>query len=604
MGRVSKGEAPSATELVEASLRHGQQALLVSRLRERHAVEVARQLDRCGFAALDVFGGATFEAQVRFLGENPFERLRAIRKAAKSTPLMANLAAQSLVGHHHYADDVVDAFIKLTADAGIDIIRISDPLNDARNFERAISAAKHAKKTVEGVIVHSDHSEMEQSVLLAQSLQDLGCDRLCIHDPLGILNMSGSKSLVSAIRAVVELPIGVSVSAQTGQADLACISAIEGGATRIDTALSPLAGGTSFPASEAILAALVGSDAATNLDLGKIAQAAAVLESVLVHYLEIGDPTALRLDTAALLGKVPATAMGPALAELRERDALDRIGDVEKEISKVRKELGMPPLVTPLTEIIATQAVYNVTEGGRYLAISQEVKDYCLGLYGTPPGPIDKKVQSSVNGRESPITCRPADLIDPALPNATKECKRDGIEPTSENVVGVALFGQEWIDLARGVSQVELLGDEKPEATADVVMAAPVSVEVEPQSVAAGATPAHESRDLTVEVDGQSYAVRVTGAPGSFSGSNGASAVAVPAPPAAGAGAVLAPMQGLILKVVVKVGDQVSIGDVVAVLEAMKMQNDVTATKAGTVTAIHVNEGSVVSANDPVVSVS
>jgi pyruvate carboxylase subunit B len=597
-------KAPGKTELVEASLRHGQQSLLVSRLRERHAVEVARQLDKCGFAALDVFGGATFEAQVRFLGENPFERLRAIRKAAKSTPLIATLAGQSLVGHRHYADDVVDAFIKLIADSGIDIVRISDPLNDARNFQRAIAAAKRVKKTVEGVIVHSDRSEVEQSVLLAQALRDLGCDRLCIQDPLGILSVSGAKNLVTAVRAAADLPIGVSVSAQTGQADLACISAIEAGAARIDTALSPLAGGTSFPASEAILAALEGGDGATKLDLGKIAEAAATLEALLVHYVEIGDPTALRLDTAALLGKVPATAMRPALEELRERDALDRIDDVEKEISRVRKELGTPPLVTPLTEIIATQAVYNVTEGGRYLTISQEVKDYCLGLYGAPPGPIDKKVQSSVNGRESPITCRPADLIDPAIPTATKECKRDAIDPTNENVVGVALFAREWVDLISGSSQIEILGDEQPHPPTEVVVTPPTTAEAEPQLSTSEPPPTQESRDLTVVVDGESYAVRVTGAVGSFSGSNGASAVAVSPPPVAGAGAVLAPMQGLILKVAVKVGDTVAIGDVVAVLEAMKMQNDVTTTKSGTVTAIHVNEGSVVSANDPVVSVS
>jgi pyruvate carboxylase subunit B len=594
----------SKTELVEASLRHGQQALLVSRLRERHAVEVARQLDKCGFAGLDVFGGATFEAQVRFLGENPFERLRAIRKAAKSTPLIANVAGQSLVGHRHYADDVVDAFVKLIADSGIDIVRVSDPLNDARNFERAITAAKQAKKTVEGVIVHTDRSVAEQSVLLAQSLRDLGCDRLCIQDPLGILSVNVAKSLVSSIRAVVDLPIGVSVSAQTGQADLACISALEAGAGRIDTALSPLAGGTSFPASEAILAALAGGDSDTDLDLGKIAEAAAVLEAILAHYMEIGDPTALRLDTAALLGKIPATAMGTALTELRERNALDRIDDVEKEISKVRKELGTPPLVTPLTEIIATQAVYNVTEGGRYLTISQEVKDYCLGLYGAPPGPIDKKVQSSVNGRESPITCRPADLIDPALPDATKECGRDGIEATKENVVGVALFGREWTDLARGTSQVEALGDEQPAIATQLADTSSSSAQPELQTPSPQPAPVNESRELTVEVDGQSYAVRVTGAAGSFSGSNGASAAAVPATVTVGAGAVLAPMQGLILKIAVKVGDKVAVGDVVAVLEAMKMQNDVTATKSGTVTAIHVNEGSVVSANDPVVSVS
>jgi pyruvate carboxylase subunit B len=590
------------TELVEASLRHGQQALLVSRLRERHAVAVAGLLDKCGFAGLDVFGGATFEAQVRFLGENPFERLRAIRKAAKSTPLIANLAAQSLVGHRHYADDVVDAFVKVIADAGIDVIRISDPLNDARNFQRAVAAAKNAKKTVEGVIIHSDHSDLEQAVALAQALRDLGCDRICIHDPLGILSVKTSTDLVSAVRAAVDLPLGVSISAQTGQADFACIAAVQAGAIRVDTALSPLAGGTSFPASEAMLAALAKGEYDTKLDLGKVADASAALEGVLAHYAEIGDPGALRLDTAALRGNVPVTAMGSALAELRDRGALDRIDDVETEIGKVRKELGTPPLVTPLTEIIAMQAVYNVTDSGRYLTLSQEVKDYCLGLYGAPPKPVDKKVQSLVNGRESPITCRPADLIDPALPQATKDCEREGVETSLQNVAGVALFASEWIDLVTGAAHVELLGDETPESAQAPAAEEPAAAGTEAVS-ADPPPPAHESRDLTVEVDGQSYAVRVTGEVGSFSGSNGSSAVAVAATPTVGTGAVLAPMQGLILKVPVSVGDTVAVGDVVAVLEAMKMQNDVTATKSGKITAIHVSEGAVVSANDPVVSV-
>jgi pyruvate carboxylase subunit B len=593
----------SRTELVDASLRHGQQSLLVSRLRERHAVAVAACLDKCGFAGLDVFGGATFEAQVRFLGENPFERLRAIRKAAKSTPLIATLASQSLVGHRHYADDVVDAFVKVIADAGIDIIRISDPLNDARNFQRAIAAAKNAKKIVEGVIVYSGESDAETAVALALELRDQGCDRLCIQDSLGVLSVKASRDLVAAVLAEVDLPLGVSISAQTGQADFASVAAIASGAVRVDTALSPLAGGTSFPASEAMLAALAGGDHDTKLDLGKVGEAAAELEAALSLYADIGDPAALRLDTAALRGRVPVTAMGGALTELRDRGAVNRLAEVEAEITKVRRELGTPPLVTPLTEIVAMQAVYNVCDGGRYLTLSQEVKDYCLGLYGRPPRPVDKKVQALVNGRESPITCRPADLIEPALPEASKDCRREGVEPTPQNVVGVALFANEWIELVSGASHVELLGDEAPTAPEAVAGddAEPARTEIESAPPPA---PQQESRDLTVEVDGQSYAVRVIGALGSLHGGNGSSAVAVSAPAAVGAGAVLAPMQGLILKVRVTVGDTVAIGDVVAVLEAMKMQNDVTATQSGTVTAIHVTEGSVVSANDPVVSVN
>jgi pyruvate carboxylase subunit B len=593
-------------ELVETSLRHGQQSLLVSRLRQRDAVLVAERLDGCGFTALDVFGGSTFEASLRFLAEDPFDRLRAIRAAAPITPLLAVVGGQALVGHRHVADDVVDAFIAAAAQAGVDIFRCYDPLNDVRNLTRCVSAVQAAGKVGEGVIVYDafPHDELGHVVTTAKRLVEAGFPTLCLHDPLGVLGVANASAAVTAVREATGVPLAVSISAQTGQAALACYAAALAGAYRVDAALSPLGGGASMPAAEALVAGFAGTDVDPGLDLANVADAALALEEVLMRYAEVTDALATRIDTSALRGLLPPSAMGHALAELRHRDSLNRLPEVEHEVARVRVELGSPPLVTPLTEIIATQAVYNVCEGDRYATISQEVKDYCLGLYGEPPEPIDPDVRRLVNGREEPITCRPADLLEPALPAARRELKREGVpKPSDAAVATYVLFPADYLSLIRGEAVAESLADEA-ETAAD---AAPETASEEtardgpvPDAAVEEAQPA--VRELTVEVDGQSYNVRVIGAPDAPSltlpsGSTPAPAVAVRE------GTVVAPMQGLILKVAVKAGDRVKLGDVVAVLEAMKMQNDITATRTGTVTSVFVEEGVVVSPRDPIVHI-
>src|SRR5438477_7056564 len=343
-------------ELVETSLRHGQQSLLISRLRERHAVPVAEVLDRCGFAALDVFGGTTFEACLRFLAEDPFARLRAIRAAAPITPLLAMVGGQALVGHRHVADDVVDAFIAAAAAAGVDIFRCYDPLNDTRNLERCAAAVAAAGKQAEGVIVYSDvPGDAGGLVAVAQRLVAIGYPSLCVHDPLGVLAATNAAELVTELRDATGVPVAVSIAAQTGQATLAAYASALAGAHRIDVALSPLAGGASLPAAEAVLAGFAGSPVDPGLDLEPVAEAALVLEQALVHYADVIDPLAMRLDTSALRGLLPPSAMGHALAELRERDAVGQLGEVEAEVARVRAEMGNPPLVTPITEVLATR---------------------------------------------------------------------------------------------------------------------------------------------------------------------------------------------------------------------------------------------------------
>jgi pyruvate carboxylase subunit B len=591
-------------ELVETSLRHGQQSLLVSRLRLRHALPVAETLDHCGFAALDVFGGSTFEASLRFLAEDPFARLRAIRAAAPITPLLAMIGGQSLVGHRQVPDDVVDAFIETSATAGVDIFRCYDPLNDVRNLERCATAIAATGKQAEGVIVYNEVPGRGPDALgdVARHLVDAGYPTICLHDPLGVLGTARAATAVSVIREAVGVPVAVSITAQTGMAALACQAAALAGAYRADCALSPLAGGASMPAAEALIAGFADTAVDCGLDLERVAAAALVLEQELLHYADVIDPLAARLDTSALRGLLPPSAMGHAIAELRERNALGQLAEVEAEVAQVRAELGYPPLVTPLTEIMATQAVYNVVEGDRYATISQEIKDYCLGLYGEPPEPVDRDVRRLVNGREEPITCRPADLLEPAMEATRRDLVREGYpKPGHDAMVTYALFPNAFLALERGEAVSESLGDEpdlEPSASATETQSENVAAPDEPAGVE---TPAPAVRELTVEVDGQSYAVRVIG--GLDTGGVAVAGPAQPAAPVVREGTVVSPMQGLLLKVNVKVGDKVALGDVVCVLEAMKMQNDITATRAGTITEVYASEGTIVAPRAPLVQI-
>jgi pyruvate carboxylase subunit B len=603
----------ASLELVETALRHGQQSLLLSRLRRRHLIPVAALLDRCGFASLDVFGGATFEACLRFLGEDPFERLRALKKDAPSTPLLALVRGQALVGHRQMADDVVDAFVRVSAEAGIDIFRCYDSLNDARNLERIVTAVHAAGRHAEGALVYTESPvhDVDRFVALGVRLRGLGYDSLCIYDPAGLLGAGTATALVRGLIAATGLPVNVHSAALTGQAGLAYLAAAEAGASSLDVALSPLAGGSSLPASEGVIHALVGTAQETGCDLDTVAAATGMLEESMGLYRAFADPAAWRLDTSVLRTQLPPASVDHLQAELRDRDAMGRLAEVQLEIPRVRAELGHPPLITPIAQIVATQAVYNVCDGERYATISQEVKDYCLGLYGEPPGPVDPGVRRVVNGREEPITCRPADLLEPQLPQLRHETERDGIPIRDDaDLVAYALFPAETAALLRGEAVAELLGDEhepEPEPDAASGTAAAAAEPVAEAVTASAPEPAVEVRQLTVEVDGEEYAVRVTAPAGTFGGGGGGAAhdgvAAGSGRPVIHEGTVMAPMQGLILRVPVSVGDQVALGDVVAVLEAMKMQNDVTATRAGVVREVYVTEGMVVSPQDPIVRV-
>ena len=410
-------------ELVEASLRYGQQALMLSRLRQRHAPRAAELLDICGFSALEVFGGATFEAQLRFLGKDPFERLRALAAAAPD-PADGHPQRPDAGQPRHLPDDVVEAFIRLAAEAGIGVFRILDPLNESPTWQPRWGPPRRRehRRGGRGLL----RRRRATLAAVARDLAGIGCDAVCLHDPLGAAGSARAAALVGAAAGRAASRHG-ELLRPGGPGRDRLPGRSQGGATRADVCVSPLGGGAALPPRGGADRGLRGHRDSTGLELEPVVRVAHLLEEVAPLYADSVDPALWRFDGAALRGMLPVAAMGHGIAELRDRGALDRLPDVEAEISPVRRQLGDPPLVSPLPEVITTQAVYNVFEGDRYATISQEIRDYCLGYFGTPPDPIDPDVRELVNGREEPITCRPADLLEPGLPAASGELAREGV---------------------------------------------------------------------------------------------------------------------------------------------------------------------------------
>ncbi len=596
--------------LVDTSLRWGQEALLVSRLRSRHAVQVARALDGCGFAALDVMGSAAFEASLRFLGEDPFERLSELRQAISSTPMMVTLGGQVGFSHHHLPDDVIDMMVKELRNRGVDWIRVYDSLNRLDSVQHLIERARHAKQHVDGFVVYNPTPAYTAKKLaaLAKAMSEAGCERITVYDPLGILSEHQAREVVAACVKAAGVPCGIASSMITGIAPLAYSGAIDAGATFVDTCLPALSSAASAPAVEAVIHGLETkvTFAAGNADARHAAEEAT--ESMLGLYEEVLDPFRWRHDTAPLEGALPVSSIPAVLEHLQSLEELsgERLAAIAREAAAVSEDMGEPSWVTPLREIVAMQATYNVVEGDRYVQISQEIKDYFLGLYGHPPGAVNPSVERTVNGMEEPITCRPADVLEPGIPHARKMLEAEDVPVTDASTVMYAMYPSLYLAYARG----ELLPERLPDDAVVVedALQAGETLEVE---AAEGAAPVEEIveeesfEEMTVEVDGETYHVRILERSGVAAIVEGSTPVAAPKP-AGGKrkeGTVVAPMQGLILKVHATPGAKVKMGDVVAVLEAMKMQNDIVATRDGVVKEVYVKEGSVVKPDDPVVLV-
>jgi pyruvate carboxylase subunit B len=588
--------------LIDTTFRDAQQSLLGGNLSGDEIVPIAAKMDGIGFAAMEAFGGATFETQVRRV-EDPWEYLRQLRKVTPNTPIQALIRGQNLVANRNFADDVVELFVKHAAKCGIDVFRVFDPLNDLRNMEATIAAALKAKKKVQGALSYatSPAHNVELWCSLAKGLVNMGCHEVVIKDTSGLLSPQATWELVTALKETVKVPIDIHSHCSSGMAPMAYMAGVEAGATILDVAMSPLAWGTSQPAVESVVAALKGGEYDTGLDLEKMWDVQHDVELLKRKHIKQLSPVADRVDASILRYQMPGLMLEDIVHQLDAHKAGGRIAEVLDEANRVRLELGYPPLVAPIRQMIATQAVYNVIEGDRYATVTQELKDYLQGLYGRPPVPADPELRRLVLGREEPITIRPADLLEPQVEVARQQLRKMGFEPDDDSVLIHLLFPNLAPAYLRGPSPAHV---EEPRPAAVTVAADPPPP---PASAPVPAPPpqAVGTAEFEVEVEGEVFKVRVSGAGMVVVPGGGAASTATPtaAPPSIGEGTVIAPMQGLIVKIPVKPGDAVKLGDVVAVLEAMKMQNDIVTTVAGKVREVYVKEGDVVTPSQPLLAI-
>jgi pyruvate carboxylase subunit B len=566
----------SRVKLTDTVFRDAHQSLLATRMRTRDMLPIAEKMDQVGFFSLETWGGATFDTCIRYLNEDPWERLRALKKAMPNTPIQMLLRGQNLVGYRHYADDVVDKFVEKAATNGVDIFRIFDAVNDIRNMERSIKAAKKMEKHIQGGISYTI-SPVHSNELFAQfavQLAELGCDSICIKDMAGLITPKNAHELIRAVKKEVNLPINLHTHCTSGMAQMSYFYACQAGVDILDTAMSPISGGSSQPATESLVASLQGTPYDTGLDLELLTEIKRYFEKIMEIYAPVFNPISARLDTNVLVYQVPGGMLSNLVSQLMEQKAIDKYEEVLVEIPKVRKDLGYPPLVTPTSQIVGTQAVLNVITGDRYKMVPKEVKDYVKGLYGKSPAMIDPKVRLKVLCDEEPITVRPADLLAPEYENAKKAVDALKLAKQDEDYLTYALYPQVALKFLQGAAVEEQLIKNPPAA----VVSAPINA---------------EPMALNVEIDGESYLVKV--AP--------AGMTIEEAKPKAPKDGLTVPMQGVIIRYKVEKGDRVEEGDVVAVLEAMKMEQNILANKSGIVKEIYINTGTTVTPGDVLMTI-
>ncbi len=430
--------------VTETVLRDGHQSLIATRMTTEEMLPILETLDNIGYNALEMWGGATYDACIRFLDEDPWDRLRIIRKKVKNTKLQMLLRGQNLLGYRHYADDVVDEFVDRAVANGIDVIRIFDALNDMRNIERAIQATKkcgaHAQGTMSYTIspIHTN----EVFVELAKEIEQMGADSVCIKDMAGLLDPYNTYKLVKDIKAAISIPLEIHTHATSGLGSLTYMKAIEAGADMIDTALSPFAEGTSQPPTEPIAFAFKGTEYDLGLDLDLLNEASEYFKPIREKYIANGlmDPKLMGVDINTLKYQVPGGMLSNLVSQLKQANAMDKFEEVLREVPRVREDFGYPPLVTPSSQIVGTQAVLNVVMGERYKMVPKEAKDLVKGMYGKATIPIKQEVVDKILKGEPQVTCRPADLLEPELDQMKKECAKWIHQ--EEDVLTKALFPQ------------------------------------------------------------------------------------------------------------------------------------------------------------------
>lgn len=561
----------SKVKIIETALRDAHQSLIATRMRTKDMVPILEDMDKAGYYSLEAWGGATFDTCIRFLNEDPWERLRTIKEHVTNTPIQMLLRGQNLVGYKHYADDVVKEFVEKSYENGVDIFRIFDALNDPRNMEMSIKTAKDQGAIVQGTISYtiSPVHTIEKYVEFAKELEHMDCDVITIKDMAGLITPDVASRLVTALKDEVDLEVNLHSHCTSGMTLMSYQAAINAGVDIVDTAISPFAGGTSQPPTESVVAALKGTEYDTGIDLEILTKIKEYFSELNEKYNALFDPLASKVDTDVLMYQVPGGMLSNLVSQLKQQSAIDKYPDVLKEIPNVRKDLGYPPLVTPTSQIVGVQSVMNVLTGERYKNITKEVQEYLKGFYGKPPAEINQELYKKANGDEEPITCRPADLIEPELDVARKHLESENLLKKEEDLLTYVLYPTVGEKFLKGEAVEEEIPQPKVEYTASSI---PTSYDV--------------------EVDGETFNVKIlpTGymemEPSSkqikSSIENGLKSA----------------MQGMIVKLKVKVGDKVNEGDTVAVLEAMKMENDVKADKSGQVTDILVAEGDTVEKDD------
>lgn len=563
-------------KITETAFRDAHQSLLATRMRTRDMVPIIEEMDKVGYHAIEAWGGATFDTCIRFLNEDPWERLQILKENFTETPLQMLLRGQNLLGYKHYADDIVTKFVEKSYENGIDIFRIFDAMNDIRNMEQSIKVAKAQGAHVQGTISYtiSPVHTVDKFVEFAKELEALECDSIAIKDMAGLISPSVVFELVTRLKEETDLLVNLHSHCTSGMTPISYYAACQAGVDILDTAISPIAWGTSQPPTESIVASLQGTEFDTGLDLKALNQIKKYFETLREKYDGYIDPISERIDTDVLMYQIPGGMLSNLISQLKQQNALDRYQDVLEEMPRVRKDMGYPPLVTPTSQIVGIQAVMNVINGERYKIVSNEVKDYMKGFYGRSPAPVNQEIAKKIIGDEEPITCRPADLIEPEYEKFKKEGEELGIIKKEEDVLTLAMLPPVAKQFLKGELEEEEFPTKKYAA--------------DDGDHDLGAIPT----EYSVEVDGDVFDVKIMPT-GYLKIEEDKAGNIGPIP-----GALTASMQGMVLKIKVNTGDKVQKGTVVAVLEAMKMENDIYAEEEGIVEQIFVEEGDTVNAGD------
>ena len=588
--------------ITDVVLRDAHQSLFATRMRIEDMLPIAAELDKIGYWSLETWGGATFDACIRFLGEDPWERLRELKRAMPNTPMQMLLRGQNLLGYRHYADDVVEKFVERAHTNGMDVFRIFDAMNDVRNFEKAVKATIDVGAHAQGTLSYttSPVHNADTWVDLAKRLEDLGCHSLCIKDMSGLLKPYEAEELITRIKASCDVPLALHCHATTGLSTATAVKAVEAGIDILDTAISSMSQTYGHTPTETVVAMLQGTERDTNLKLEQIEPIAAYFREVRKKYAK-WEGQLKGVDSRILIAQVPGGMLTNMEGQLKEQGAADRIDEVLEEIPRVRKDLGYIPLVTPTSQIVGTQAVINVLTGERYKSITKETAGLLKGEYGATPAEVNTELQARVLDGAEVITCRPADLLQDEMEHLTTEllekAKAEGIslaEDTVDDVLTYALFPQVGLKFLKNRHNPEAF-----EPAPGKEVAAPVVTK--PAASAVGGIETY-----SVKVDGHVYEVEV-GPQGQLTSVTPAQAKpAATAPVAAADNAedVPAPLAGTIFKVNVAAGEEVAEGDVLIILEAMKMETEVRAARSGLVQDLHVKEGDAVAVGSPLLSLA